>query len=52
MNDPAETIHYNAESAIEFKAVLFIPEKRPFDLMMNNDPKSTPKSLRSKSIHI
>ena len=40
MNDPAETIHYNAEGAIEFKALLFIPEKRPFDLMMNNDPKA------------
>ena len=26
--------------AIEFKALLFIPEKRPFDLMMNNDPKA------------
>ena len=40
MNDPAETIHYNAEGAIEFKALLFIPEKRPFDLMMNHDPKA------------
>ena len=40
MNDPAETIHYNAEAATEFKALLFIPEKRPFDLMMNNDPKA------------
>ena len=40
MNEPAETIHYNAEGAIEFKALLFIPEKRPFDLMMNHDPKA------------
>ena len=40
MNNPAETIHYNAEGAIEFKALLFIPEKRPFDLMMNHDPKA------------
>ncbi len=39
-NFPAETIHYNAEGAIEFKALLFIPEHKPFDLMMNNDPKS------------
>ncbi|MEE9369270.1 MAG: molecular chaperone HtpG [Pontiella sp.] len=40
MNNPAETIHYNAEGAIEFKALLFIPEAKPFDMMMNNDPKA------------
>jgi molecular chaperone HtpG len=40
MNSPAETIHYNAEGAIEFKALLFIPEAKPFDMMMNNDPKA------------
>ncbi len=40
MKDPAETIHYNAEGAIEFKALLFIPEAKPFDMMMNNDPKA------------
>ena len=51
MNDPAETIHYNAEGAIEFKALLFIPEKRPFDLMMNNDPKAH-LNLYVRSIHI
>ena len=39
-NFPAETIHYNAEGAIEFKALLFIPEHKPFDMMMNNDPKA------------
>jgi len=39
-NSPAETIHYNAEGAIEFKALLFIPEAKPFDMMMNNDPKA------------
>jgi len=32
--DPAETIHYRAEGAMEFKALLFIPEKKPFDMMM------------------
>ncbi len=37
---PAETIHYNAEGAIEFKALLFIPEGKPFDMMWNNDPKA------------
>jgi molecular chaperone HtpG len=40
MNSPAETIHYNAEGAIEFKALLFIPEHKPFDMLMNNDPKA------------
>jgi len=39
-NEPAETIHYNAEGAIEFKALLFVPEKKPFDMMMNNEPKA------------
>ena len=40
MADPAETIHYHAEGAIEFKALLFIPAVKPFDMMMNNDPKA------------
>ena len=40
MNNPSEIIHYNAEGAIEFKALLFIPEKRPFDMMTNHDPKA------------
>ncbi len=40
MNNASEIIHYNAEGAIEFKALLFIPEKRPFDLMTNHDPKA------------
>jgi molecular chaperone HtpG len=39
-SDPAEVIHYNAEGAIEFKALLFIPEKKPFDMMMSNEPKA------------
>lgn len=39
-NDPAEVIHYNAEGAIEFKALLFIPEKKPFDMLMSNNPKA------------
>ncbi|NCD34537.1 MAG: molecular chaperone HtpG [Spartobacteria bacterium] len=30
--DPLETIHYSAEGTIEFKALLFLPSKRPFDL--------------------
>jgi molecular chaperone HtpG len=38
--DPAEVIHYNAEGAIEFKALLFIPEKKPFDMMMSDERKA------------
>lgn len=38
--DPAEIIHYNAEGAIEFKALLFIPAKKPFDMMMTNEQKA------------
>ncbi len=33
-NDPARVIHYSAEGAMEFKALLFVPEKKPFDMMM------------------
>jgi molecular chaperone HtpG len=33
-NDPANVIHYSAEGAMEFKALLFIPGKKPFDMMM------------------
>ncbi len=31
-NNPSKTIHYSAEGTIEFKALLYIPEKAPFDL--------------------
>ena len=31
--EPAKTIHYTAEGAIEFKALLYIPSHKPFDLM-------------------
>ena len=32
--DPAKVIHYTVEGAIEFKALLFIPQQKPFDMMM------------------
>jgi molecular chaperone HtpG len=31
--DPAKVIHYTAEGAIEFKALLYLPAHRPFDLL-------------------
>lgn len=30
---PLETIHFQAEGAVEFSALLFLPEKAPFDLL-------------------
>src|SRR6185503_18710418 len=32
-SDPCKIIHYKAEGQIEFKALLYIPAHRPFDLM-------------------
>ena len=40
--DPAKVIHYNAEGLTEFKVLLFIPAKRPFDMMFG-DPKVGPR---------
>jgi molecular chaperone HtpG len=36
---PAKTIHYAAEGAIEFKALLYLPAHKPFDLMWGDKPK-------------
>ncbi|PLX83890.1 MAG: molecular chaperone HtpG, partial [Desulfuromonas sp.] len=30
--DPARTIHYRAEGTVEFQALLYLPQKRPFDI--------------------
>ncbi len=40
---PAKTIHYSAEGAIEFKALLYIPSHKPFDLMWGD---------KSKGLHL
>ncbi|MDD5456390.1 MAG: molecular chaperone HtpG [Candidatus Margulisbacteria bacterium] len=32
LNPPLKTIHYSAEGTIEFKALIYIPQKAPFDL--------------------
>ena len=39
-NDPLTHIHFNAEGTNEFTALLFIPEKAPFDLFMQEEVKS------------
>jgi len=36
---PAKTIHLSAEGTMEFKALLFIPEHKPFDLMWGDAKK-------------
>merc|ERR1712118_418369 len=33
--DPLSYTHFNAEGEIEFKSVLFLPKKAPFDMMDN-----------------
>lgn len=37
--EPATYIHYAAEGTIEFKALLYIPKHRPFDLMWGDSKK-------------
>ncbi len=32
MHDPAEVIHFSAEGTVEFKALLYLPQERPFNL--------------------
>jgi molecular chaperone HtpG len=36
---PAKVIHYSAEGTIEFKALLYIPSHRPFDLIWGDSKK-------------
>ncbi len=38
-NNPLRTIHYKAEGNIEFKALLYIPGHKPFDLMFGESKK-------------
>ena len=36
---PLKTIHYSAEGVQEFKALLFLPKRKPFDFFMQNSKK-------------
>ena len=38
-NNPLKTIHYRAEGQIEFKALLYVPAQKPFDLMWGDSKK-------------
>jgi len=38
-NPPLSTIHYKAEGNLEFKALLYIPAQKPFDLMFGDSNK-------------
>ncbi len=38
--DPLKTIHYAAEGAMEFRALMYIPAHRPMDWMMGPEKKS------------
>ena len=38
-DDPLKTIHYKAEGQIEFKALLYLPGHKPFDLMWGDSKK-------------
>ena len=39
MQNPLKTIHYKAEGAMEFKALLYLPAHKPFDLMWGDSDK-------------
>ncbi len=41
-NEPARVIHYTGEGVLEFKVLLFLPSKKPFDMMFG-EVKSGPK---------
>ena len=38
-NNPLLTIHYKAEGQMEFKALLYVPAQKPFDLMFGDSKK-------------
>jgi molecular chaperone HtpG len=38
-DDPLKTTHYSAEGAIEFKALLYLPRRRPLDLVFGDSKK-------------
>merc|ERR1711939_1100792 len=43
--DPLAYTHFNAEGEIEFKSILFLPKKAPFDMMDNYHSKKSEVKL-------
>merc|ERR1712050_563765 len=43
--DPLAYTHFNAEGEIEFKSILFLPKKAPFDMMDNYRTKKSEVKL-------
>merc|ERR1711979_148023 len=43
--DPLAYTHFNAEGEIEFKSILFLPKKAPFDMMDNYHTKKSEVKL-------
>jgi molecular chaperone HtpG len=44
--DPARVIHYSAEGQVEFRALLYIPAHKPFDLMWGDHHKGLQLYIR------
>src|SRR5205807_9069501 len=44
--DPAKVIHYSAEGALEFRALLYIPKHRPLDLLWGDSKKGLQLYIR------
>ncbi|MCF7854852.1 MAG: molecular chaperone HtpG [Candidatus Pacebacteria bacterium] len=50
--DPLKVIHWNVEGATEFRALLFLPEKAPFDFFTQSDNQSRGIQLYVKRVFI
>merc|ERR1712187_277280 len=49
--DPLAYTHFNAEGEIEFKSILFLPKKAPFDMMDNYWTKKSEVKLFVRRVH-
>src|SRR5262249_15866085 len=45
-NNPAKVIHYSAEGVIEFRALLYLPAHKPFDLLWGDSKKGLQLYIR------
>merc|ERR1719410_2487649 len=51
-SDPASLIHFNAEGNINFKSILYLPEKVPFDFMSSHEEDRNEMKLYVKKVLI